>query len=303
LQESGYGVDKGIPTLVIAAASVDDVLAISGFGLVFGIAFSQGGLAMQILGGPLQALLGIIWGLITGIALWYVPGKDNENLPFLRCLLLIFAGVVALFGSPLIDFNGFGALATLSSAFVAGYSWKSDNSDKDVSLLFANLWYIFQPLLFGLIGVAIDVSRLKVETVAYGLLTLACGLTLRFLATVLVVSFAGLNFKERLFVGLAWLPKATVQAALASVVLDHAVNAGLGREVVEWGTDILTVAVLVILVTAPVGAVAIMLSAPRLLKLSQEEVPKADLAENGVGRVATESVILDADDVEMESRQ
>ncbi|KAJ8318807.1 hypothetical protein KUTeg_003898 [Tegillarca granosa] len=81
LSDRGYGLNKGIPTLVIAAASVDDVLAITGFGIVLGIAFAGKGdpLAWAILKGPVEAVIGIIYGIVVGMFLWYIPSKDNVS--------------------------------------------------------------------------------------------------------------------------------------------------------------------------------------------------------------------------------
>jgi hypothetical protein len=100
---------------------------------------------------------------------------------------------------------------------------------------------------------------------AWGLLTLGIGAVFRAATSSLVVLGGGFNLKERLFIVIAWLPKATVQAAFASVIIDHAKRQGLSEEVVGWGFDVMTLAVLSILVTAPTGAAGLMLAAPRLL--------------------------------------
>ncbi|KPP72030.1 hypothetical protein Z043_109010, partial [Scleropages formosus] len=126
-------------------------------------------------------------------------------------------------------------------------------------------WDVFQPLLFGLIGTEITISSLNPLTVGLGMAALSIALTVRVLFTFIVVLFAGFSFKEKIFIALAWVPKATVQAAIGSTALDMA-RKRQNAEFEGYGMDVLTVAVLSILVTAPVGALLIGLTGPRLLR-------------------------------------
>ena len=110
--------------------------------------------------------------------------------------------------------------------------------------------------------------------VGLGIAVLVIGLTIRIIASYFSVLGGDLNLKERLFVTLAWLPKATVQAALGPVALDNLYNSGLdpGNDLYKtryvFSSQILQIAVLVILITAPLGSIAITLSGPKLLKKS-----------------------------------
>ncbi|CAD5122438.1 DgyrCDS10862 [Dimorphilus gyrociliatus] len=268
LKERGYGIDKGIPTLVIAAASVDDVLAITAFGLCVGIAFSEGSFGLLIAKGPLEAFGGVLFGVILGTILWFIPTATSKNKHPIRFIFLFGYGILAVFGSKNLDFAGAGALACLTIPFVAAINWRKDEgSDKIISEYFANLWIVFQPLLFGLIGAEIDITKIKSSTIGLGLAVLAIGLLFRVIASFLAVLRLGLNTKEKFFIPLAWLPKATVQAAIGSQALDITREKKLFNSVEEKnGLIILAVAVMVILVTAPVGAAAISISGPRLLK-------------------------------------
>ncbi|XP_070000471.1 sodium/hydrogen exchanger 9B2-like isoform X3 [Penaeus vannamei] len=237
LSEEGYGMDKGIPTLVIAASSVDDVLAISGFGVLMGITFAEGSLWWIILKGPIEVVMGLVYGLGVGALFWVLPNIEERSAQNLRFFLLGCAGLLAVFGSQM-------------------------NPVDDKLLI---MWELFQPFLFSLIGAEIQVSELDIGTVGWGLVTLAIGLVFRMATSFLVVMGGNLNIKERIFVALAWVPKATVQAAIGSQALDFAEKSGAGPEIVRLGEQVLTITVLVILITAPLGAVAIMLSAPKLL--------------------------------------
>ena len=86
--------EKGIPSLVIAASSIHNVIAITGFGVAFGITFSQGNLALKILSGPFQVIGGVVWGVVVGGTLWYFPANSSTSVVSLRCALL---GIVKLF--------------------------------------------------------------------------------------------------------------------------------------------------------------------------------------------------------------
>ncbi|CAL4221245.1 unnamed protein product, partial [Meganyctiphanes norvegica] len=100
LSERGYGVDKGIPTLVIAASSVDDVLAISGFGVLLGLVFSKGdSMTWQFIQGPIEVAMGIAFGGIMGTLAWVLPNRSFEDKDRLRFFYLIGSGLVAVFGS------------------------------------------------------------------------------------------------------------------------------------------------------------------------------------------------------------
>ena len=124
-----------------------------------------------------------------------------------------------------------------------------------------------------------QISKLDPATIGYGLLVLVVGLSVRVVVSFFCVLGGGLTTKERLFVALAWLPKATVQAAIGGVAFDAATKMDPENEsrelFLQLGVMVLTIAVLVILITAPIGAVAIMLSAPKLLNKTSEEFHSA----------------------------
>jgi len=275
LSEKGYGVAKGIPTLVIAAASVDDVLAISGFTILLGIAFQdqaeEVSTAARVFQGPKEAVVGLLFGIGWGLLCTFVPHKDSGSLAPLRWAMLFLGGILGLFGSSAIGYKGSGALAVLVMAFVAGIGWKSTGwrESNPVSDYLQNMWLVFQPILFALIGTEIRVSELDASTVGLGILVLAIGMTLRIITTFFVVMGGDLSLKERFFVALAWLPKATVQAAIGPLALDQAGKLGLDdpnrEEYKQLGLVVLTVAVLAILITAPIGSATIMLTHPCLL--------------------------------------
>lgn len=266
LHQIGYGVREGIPTMVMAASSCDDVLAISLFGVFLGIAFSQGNLIFNIFRGPLEIVMGITIGLVIGILLWYLPNSKQASVSSTRTVLLLSIGLFFLFGSNLAEFSGAGALGVLTVATTAGYGW-GDEAKAPIERVMGILWTFFQPLLFGLIGAEVRFEYLDKDLVGLGIACLLIALAIRIVVTYFVVLGSGLSVKERMFCAIAWLPKATVQAAIGSIPLDTARNRGYaGQEQEKYGIQIVTIAVLAILLTAPTGAVAISLTGTRWLK-------------------------------------
>uniref|UniRef100_A0A8C9XR72 Cation/H+ exchanger transmembrane domain-containing protein n=1 Tax=Sander lucioperca TaxID=283035 RepID=A0A8C9XR72_SANLU len=266
LQREGFGVEKGIPTLLLAAGSFDAILAITGFSTCLGVAFSTGSTWMNILKGLLEVVGGVVAGLILGLFLCCVPGNDQVRM-------LVFMHLSVL--SPLRQhFVGLLTAATPTSACVLtvrvfklnGYVYLQ----APVAAMVGRSWDVFQPLLFGLIGAEITIKSLSPSTVGLGLACISIGLVIRLLVTFLLVHFGGFNLKEKFFISVAWLPKATVQAAIGSKALDLAREEG-DETLIKFGLTVLTLAVIAILTTAPIGALGIGLAGPRLLARQSTE--------------------------------
>ncbi|PSN36208.1 Sodium/hydrogen exchanger 9B2 [Blattella germanica] len=219
LQDRGYGKSKGIPTLVIAAASFDDIIAISAFGVVYSLIFNSDDLIMQIIRGPLGILFGIIGGIALGYFLRYVPHSDDKRVSMLRTVMLLGTGIMFMFGSDAIGYEGAGPLGGIVTAFVASNGWNTETFN----------------------GKA------------------------RIITSVFVAAGGNLTWKEKLFISFAWFPKATVQAAIGPLALDAAREMG-SEEYKNYANKVLIVAVLGILITAPVGASLITFLGPKLLK-------------------------------------
>uniref|UniRef100_A0A8C5PYD2 Solute carrier family 9 member B2 n=1 Tax=Leptobrachium leishanense TaxID=445787 RepID=A0A8C5PYD2_9ANUR len=264
LQQGGFGVEKGVPTLLMAAGSFDDILAITGFNTCLGMAFSTGSTINNIVRGVLEVVVGIAAGLFLGFCLHYIPSKDQvKPVFFSRAYLILALALFAVFASLFFGFPGSGGLCTLVMAFLAGIGWSAEKHEIENTVSVA--WDIFQPMLFGLIGAEISIASLKPETVGLCVAALLISLVIRICVTFLMVCCAGFTIKEQVFISLAWIPKATVQAAIGSVALDTARSKG-SVHFEEYGMDVLTAAFLSILITAPIGAVIIGLSGPKMLQ-------------------------------------
>ncbi|XP_049617369.1 sodium/hydrogen exchanger 9B2 isoform X1 [Syngnathus scovelli] len=271
LQKEGYGREKGIPTLLMAAGSFDDILAITGFSTCLGVAFSTGSTWMSILKGLLEVIGGVVGGILVGIFLCFFPSVDQEDVVATRSFLLLAFSIFAVFFTQVVGASGAGGLCTLVLAFLAALGWRADKAG--VAAILGRCWDVFQPLLFGLIGAEIVITTLSLSTVGLGVAVIAIGLVVRLVTTFALVHGAGFVLKEKLFIAIAWMPKATVQAAIGSTALDTARDKN-DETLVKFGLDVLTLAVLAILITAPIGALSIGLTGPRLLS-RQVKVPEA----------------------------
>ncbi|XP_027874104.1 sodium/hydrogen exchanger 9B2 isoform X1 [Xiphophorus couchianus] len=263
LQKDGYGVEKGIPTLLMAAGSFDDILSITGFTTCLGMAFAEGSTLYNLLRGVLEVGGGMVVGILLGFLIQYFPSVDQKHLVMKRSFLVLGLSVFAVFGSNMAGFPGSGGLCTLVLSFLAGLGWGEEKARVGEVISWA--WDVFQPLLFGLIGAEIRVNELEGLTVGLGISTILIAVMVRVLFTFVCVLHAGFNLKEKVFIALAWMPKATVQAAIGSTALDMA-RAKANEEQMKYGIDVLTVAVLAILLTAPVVSLIIGILGPRLLQ-------------------------------------
>merc|ERR1711978_53772 len=173
LSQRGYGVAKGIPTLVIAACSADDVVAISGFGI---------------------------------LAQW-IPNKEHRHVAFFRWLILFGGGLIALFGAHLIHYDGAGGLATIIMAFVAGMQWRKEGwgDHSPVTKTFQRMWITLQPIIFALIGTEIQVDKIDPNTLGLSIVVLLVALIVRMVGTYVAVMGGELNVKEKIFMAFAWL--------------------------------------------------------------------------------------------------
>ncbi|XP_014288885.1 sodium/hydrogen exchanger 9B1 isoform X2 [Halyomorpha halys] len=266
LKEKGYGEDKGIATLVIAAASIDDILSISVFGVIMSAIFRpDSSLTWSILQGPLELIGGLaggcVWGLICGYLGIYDAEWDQSSL-------LLLGGFAVVVGSHEFGFPGAGPLAAITSAFVANYIWTKHGTvspEKNrVAENFSKIWTIVQPALFGLIGPEVDFTVIDASLLAQSALIFLLSLVIRMVACVLCLFNIGLRWKEMLFVSVAWIPKATVQAALAPQPLDQ-LRGQPDHPDLHIAKLLFATAVLAIIVTAPIGSVAISLTGPVLL--------------------------------------
>lgn len=254
ITEEGYGTAKGLPQLVLAGASVDDVFVIVMFTMFTGLASGEAVSPLSLAGVPVSILLGAAVGLGLGVALAAFfkafHMRDSVKVVILLSLaFLLVAAQDALEG--LIPFSGL--LAVMGMGL--GLQRRRGEVALRLSSKFSKLWVAAEVALFVLVGAAVDLKYAAAAGVGAVLAVLGA-LCFRSLGVAVCVAGSGFSGKEKLFCILSYLPKATVQAAIGGVPL------AMG---LACGQVVLTVAVIAILVTAPLGAAAIDLSYRRLL--------------------------------------
>ena len=256
--EEGYGTGKGIPQLVLAGASVDDVFVIVLFTMFTGLASGQGASPLALAGVPVSILSGALAGLGLGAVLAACFKRFHMRDSVKVVILLSLAFLLVAAEDALEGRFPFSGLLAVMGMGVGLQRFRGQVAAR-LSAKFSKLWVAAEVALFVLVGAAVDLKYAAAAGAAAVLAVLGA-LCFRALGVVLCVAGSGFSRKEKLFCVLSYLPKATVQAAIGGVPLAM----GLG-----CGQIVLTVAVAAILVTAPLGALAIDASYKKLLTKAQ----------------------------------
>ncbi len=259
LSEKKYGTGKSIPQLILAGASCDDVFIIVLFTAFTSMA--QGGSisALDFLNIPVSIILGVALGALTGflLALFFETAFAHNDMIRNSTKVIIILGVSFLLVAIESRLEGIvsvsGLLAVISMACVIKLK-STESVSKRLSEKFGKLWIAAEVILFVLVGAAVDIRyTLGAGLGAVGMIFIA--LAFRSVGVWLCMLGTKLNFKERIFCIIAYLPKATVQAAIGSVPLAMGLSCG---------KIVLSVAVMAIIITAPLGAFGIDLSYKKL---------------------------------------
>ena len=282
------GTDKGIPTLVIAASSLDDVFVIVVFSALLGLYTGrQVNLAGKLAGIPVSIVSGIVTGLVIGWGLYLLFRQFNPRAT--KRLLTILGVAIVLVGmekpvGQILPFAALLAVMAIGAIILA----KSEHMAHEISGKLAKLWVFAQIMLFALVGAQVDV-RVAWQAGLAGSALIGLALVARSLGTWLCLIGSELTPAERFFVVLAYIPKATVQAAIGGTPLMAMQAAGMDA---GPGQIILAVAVLSILLTAPLGAWLIAMAGNRILK--QERLPEPVANAGGdENQVATWMAVVD----------
>ena len=254
LMDEGYGVKEGIPQLILAGASVDDVYVIVMFSTFVGMMQGEGASVLKFVNIPVSIVLGIAIGLLLGVLLAYFFKKVHIRDTSKVLIILSISFLLVVIEDALTTAITFSALIAIMFIGV-GLLKKREVVAKRLSVKYGKLWVAAEVFLFVLVGATVNVGYLgKVGVKA--LLVIVGALLVRMLGVFVCLLGTGLKRKEKLFTMLAYTPKATVQAAIGGIPL------ALG---LSCGDTVLTVAVLAIVLTAPLGAFAMDLSYKKLL--------------------------------------
>ena len=253
--DRGIGAKKGIPTLILGASAVDDVFVIVLFTIFMDMHSSgESGIWMQLLDIPISIGLGTILGLIAGYGLYRLFSRFDWRPPK-RTLVVLGVSIGLVWMEERVDewIPVAGLLGVMAVGFII--LEKSEPIAHIISQKLKKLWIAAELLLFVLVGAQVDID-VALEAGLAGTAIIFAGLGARSIGTYLSLVGTSLNQKEKLFSVVAYIPKATVQAAIGAVPL----AAGVGA-----GEEILAIAVLSILITAPIGAIGITLMGNRVL--------------------------------------
>lgn len=260
LMEEKYGTNKSIPQMILAGASLDDVFVIVLFTTFIGMAQGESASVMDFINIPVSIISGILIGAAVGffLAWFFETNYSHKNLVRNSMKVIIVLGTAFLLLAVeewlenILPVSGL--LAIMSMAMVLAMRSVPEVT-KRLQEKYGKLWIAAEVILFVLVGAAVDI-RYTLEAGAGAVLMIFIGLVCRSIGTWLCMFGTNLNKKEKLYCVIAYLPKATVQAAIGSVPL----SLGL-----SCGNIVLSVAVLSILITAPLGAIGMDLSYKKLL--------------------------------------
>jgi NhaP-type Na+/H+ or K+/H+ antiporter len=254
LMENGYGRKKSIPQLIMAGASVDDIYAVVILASLIGIFKGSELNALSMLTIPISIITGIIAGFISGIILvrlfTLVHMRDTVKILLLLGVSFLIIGLEDSISS-LLPFSGLPAVMALGGTILKQRAVLA----KRIQGKYSKIWVAAELILFVLIGAAVDVKQAYVAGLAAVLIILGAVL-FRAAGVLLSLIKSNLSFREKLFCIIGFLPKATVQAAVGGLPLVAGIPSG---------NIILSIAVLSIIIMAPIGAIAIDISYKKLL--------------------------------------
>lgn len=255
LMEEGYGTKKGIPQLILAGASVDDVYVIVLFTTFVSIIQGNGVSAMQFVNIPISIILGVFIGLGSGwmFSKYFERAHIRDTIKIL--LILSWSFILVTIEDSLNTPVTFSALIAIMFMGVGLQKYR-----REVSIRLADkynkLWVGAEVFLFVLVGAAVNINYLGNVGIK-AIIVIAGALVFRMLGVFVCLLKSNLNIRERAFSMIAYTPKATVQAAIGGIPL----SLGL-----QCGDVVLTIAVLAIVFSAPFGAFAMDVSYKKLLE-------------------------------------
>lgn len=263
--ENKIGTKKGIPTLILAGASIDDVFAITIFTTFLGLySGSHVNIGVKLLGIPVSIVLGIAAGAIIGFIMVWAFRK--YHIRDTKKLLLIVGAAIMLTALENLLKNKVeiaGLLGVMTIGFII--LEKMPKVGKRLSTKLNKVWVFAEILLFVLVGAQVNIN-VAVNAGAMGIVVIFIGLIGRSIGVIISMLGTDFNWKERIFCVISYIPKATVQAAMGAIPLSMGVQSG---------DVILAIAVLSIIITAPLGAIAISTSSRSLLDVEDDKTKVA----------------------------
>ncbi|MCI5588716.1 MAG: cation:proton antiporter [Lachnospiraceae bacterium] len=254
LMENGYGTKKGIPQLILAGASVDDVYVIVLFTTFTGMIQGKGVSVMSFVNIPLSIMLGIVIGIFSGFLLAKFFEKVHIRDTSKVLIILSISFIFVVIEDSLTTVVTFSALIAIMFIGVGLQKFRGEVAER-LSAKYGKLWVASEVFLFVLVGATVNINYLGNVGIS-AVIVIAGAIVFRMVGVFICLLGTKLSMNERAFAMMAYTPKATVQAAIGGIPLAMGLSCG---------DIVLTVAVLAIVLTAPLGAFAIDLSYKKLL--------------------------------------
>lgn len=261
LIEEGYGEDKKIPEIILAGSSIDDVYTIVFFTVFLNLKLGGQASIGSFLNIPISIIAGILFGILVGYILYIIYSNINLGRIYKAIALMGLSFFILEIEDLAKGYVAFSGLVAIIAMTMTIKKLDQDLADELLDV-YGSLWELFEIFLFVLVGITVDLSIIG-EEILPALLLITGGLIFRMLGVYLALLPSNLNRGEKIFSGFAYLPKATVQAAIGPVALGYGIASG---------KLILAISVIAILYTAPLGAILTDKTYKKLLKNSKYNI-------------------------------
>ena len=290
LQEGHYGIEKGIPSILLASSAIDNIYSIIMYNLFGTIGLGEMSLLYEgttflILKAILGIILGCLLGLVFGMAGGYLVQINSKTI----FLVTLFFSFFMVFFLNHYGFRGAGFMSVLLFILISSNYWPAKKKKK-VSKFARKVWDVLRYFLFVLIGTSIKFNELEPKVLGYSFIIVIICTLIRMICCFLSFPESDkLTVKERFYAAFVWISKASLQAALGSGIYYEAKIHDLKPEVVKQGMIISYICVVYIITTAPLGAILMAWFGPRWLKKCEISELEGNIAEGGKIREEIES--------------
>lgn len=288
LQQQGYSSRHALPELVMAGASCDDIFVIVLFYSFKGLVVTDRFNALSLLSIPLSIVLGLLLGVTVACAVIPLFKKTNLSVPLKIIVMLGVSFLMVGFEELVKKYVSVSSLLGIMLLGILVLRFDKPSA-QNIQAGYNGMWNFFEILLFFLVGCAADIRYVFSTEGALVLALLALGLIFRSIGVLICVIHTRFNIREKIFIVLSYLPKATVQASIGAIALS---------EGLACGKIVLTAAVISILITAPLGAILMDLTYKKLLEapyLGKIDIPVLQEQQN-----ADTPDITNADNIQTE---
>uniref|UniRef100_A0A0K0EDI2 Na_H_Exchanger domain-containing protein n=1 Tax=Strongyloides stercoralis TaxID=6248 RepID=A0A0K0EDI2_STRER len=258
LEKKKIGTKKGLPTIILVGVSIDNIFSISVIYLFISFLFdlsTEINIIRSIINIILQIIGGIKFGLIVSILCYYIPKTTFYYFHTIRTLILVIASFALFFTFRHYSLHISGPISILSMTIFISIKWKNDNKDKmdNENKSLSYIWKLFfEPLLFFLIGYEMNLYQMSISSILVSLIFIGIGILGRIFTIFFITLFSHLSILESLYSSIAFIPKATVQAAIVPLVYETSLMS-TNKDIKDNANIVLSTCILSILLTAPIG--------------------------------------------------